>query len=225
MVTFLTCLLIGLTIVDVARSSCFCDSLCSNLKPGCRYGEEIRRIVKDEDGCYNHCQDTFSVAVKQAACFKGCLSDGCSASTLQSWGKSIKEFFSFSSHSQGSKQTTESVMIVDNSKNSVVYALYLNGEPVYSKNLSFKSKNNQVVSYTFMSWTVFDRRTDLIMTGLAMICFILGMVLLLTPCFDDNPEDVKSEVTVSKVKSEKQDYEKYAEDEMRRSLLEEYQLL
>jgi hypothetical protein len=141
---------------------------------------------------------------------------------LQNWGKSIQEFFSFSSHGQGSKQTTESVMIVDNSKNSVIYALYLNGEPVYSKNLSFKSKNNQVVSYTFMSWTVFDRRTDLIMTGLAMICFILGMVLLLTPCFDDNVDDLRPEVTV-KVKSEKQDFDSYAEDDMKKGLLADYQ--
>ena len=115
-------------------------------------------------------------------------------------------------------------MIVDSSKNSVIYALYLNGEPVYSKNLSFKPKNNQVVSYTFMSWTVFDRRTDLIMTGLAMLCFILGMVLLLTPCFDENLDDlqdVEPEVT-AKVKSEKQDLESYADDDMKKGLLSDY---
>ena len=118
-------------------------------------------------------------------------------------------------------------MIMDSSKNSVIYALYLNGEPVYSKNLSFKSKNNQVVSYTFMSWTVFDRRTDLIMTGLAMFCFILGMVLLLTPCFDDNDLDeimqgMQPEIT-TKVKSEKQDTDSYADDEMKKGLLSDYQ--
>lgn len=143
---------------------------------------------------------------------------------LQSWGKSIQDFFNIRGRVQSAKQTTESVMIVDSSKNSVIYALYLNGEPVYSKNLSFKPKNNQVVSYTFMSWTVFDRRTDLIMTGLAMLCFILGMILLLTPCFDENLddlEDVEPEVT-SNVKSEKQDLESYADDEMKKGLLSDY---
>ena len=119
MVTFISFLLIGLSLVEVARSSCFCNGLCSNLKPGCRYGEEvsvfadlmdtlwmvfcgwlwlplfsqssvswhkyfqIRRIVKEDEVCYSHCEDTFSLAVQQAACFKGCLSEGCSASTLQ----------------------------------------------------------------------------------------------------------------------------------------------
>lgn len=221
MVTFISIFLIGLSLVEVARSSCFCNGLCSNLKPGCRYGEEIRRIVKEDEVCYSHCEDTFSLAVQQAACFKGCLSEGCSASTLQNWGKSIQEFFSLRSRGQGAKQTTESVMIVDSSKNSVIYALYLNGEPVYSKNLSLKTKNNQVISYTFMSWTVFDRRTDLIMTGLAMLCFILGMVLLLTPCFDESIDDIEG--TSSKVKSEKQDLGSYAEDQdLKKGLLSDY---
>lgn len=138
---------------------------------------------------------------------------------FQKWGKTIQEFFSFKGQTQGAKQTTESVMIVDSSKNSVIYALYLNGEPVYSKNLSLKTKGNQVVSYTFMSWTVFDRRTDLIMTGLAMICFILGMVLLLTPCLDETIEEAPAE---RKGKLEKQDVEFYAEDDLKKGLLEDY---
>ena len=53
---------------------------------------QIRRIVKDEEVCYSHCEDTFSLAVQQAACFKGCLSEGCSASTLQVSLVTIQQF-------------------------------------------------------------------------------------------------------------------------------------
>lgn len=132
---------------------------------------------------------------------------------FQSWGKSIKDFFSSLRDEKQKKQTTESVMIVDNSKNSILYAVYINGEPVYSRNVSFKSRNNQIVSYTFMSWSVFSRSSDFLFTSLALLCFILGLILLVTPCVDDEDE-----------KCEEAGCEKCAEDyadDLKKGLLED----
>ena len=146
---------------------------------------------------------------------------------LQKWSTTIKDFFTFKSTGR-SKQTSETVVIVDSTKDSLVYSLYLNGKPVYSKDMSLKTKNGQIVSYTFMSWTMLDRKSEMIMTGLGLLCFVFGVILLISPCFEDGEDGEKGAdtcVSVKVQKSEKQNIDGYTVDEMRKSLLEDYQLL
>ena len=158
---------------------------------------------------------------------------------FQKWSRSVKEFFTFQKPKP--KKLTESVFIVDNNQDSIVYALYVNGQPVYAKSLHTKSNNNnRVITYTFMSWTVFDRRGDMIMTTLAILCFLMGLILLITPCFEEEEEESscsdgcknqkkdKKEAKETKTEKalEKQDkaIALVLEQEMRKGLLEEFML-
>lgn len=219
MALLLIFVLIGCALFEGVKTSCFCKGVCDQLKPSCRYGEEIQGVVKESSICYEYCEDSFPVPMQIAACFKGCLSDHCSTTTIQKWSKSIQGFFSFQRPTI--KKTTESVFIVDSNRNSVVYALYVNGAPVYSKSIKTKPQDNRMISYTFMSWTVFDRRVDMIMTTLALLCFIISIILLITPCSEDE-EEQDAESGKKGVEKQPEDVAIVFEEDLKKGLLEDY---
>ena len=70
-----------------------------------------------------------------------------------------------------------------------------------------------------MSWTVFDGRFDLIMSLLALLCFVLGVLLIVIPCFEED----ECEHQEHEKELRKQDQHCLAEeDDMKKNLLADY---
>ena len=68
-----------------------------------------------------------------------------------------------------------------------------------------------------MSWTIFDSRSDFIMSVLALLCLFLGILLLITPCFENSDTDDQEK------EAESQDLKTLTEDDdLKKNLLADY---
>ena len=96
----------------------------------------------------------------------------------QTWSEKIRNMFS----SNRLSSMSQSVYIIDDDQHDVMYSLYINGQPVLTKTIHKDTlSHGTIVSYSMIRWSMFEREVDVLLSIVAILCLVLGIVLLVTP--------------------------------------------